>query len=388
MPFRINHLGMKQKKVLLFANTDWYLYNFRLALAKELRRKGNEVVLVSPPGPYGQRLIDEGFVWRPFNFSVRSMNPFRELGVIRQLIFLYRKEKPDLCHHFTIKCVLYGSIAAYFSGKTPVVNAATGLGHIFTDNGFKVRLLRPIVRMLYRSILSLNRQNMRVIFQNTEDRALFIQAGMVPESLARVVRGSGVNCEQFHPDDDQHDGKPIRILFASRMLKEKGIRELIEAAAILKGKGVTAKFVIAGDAYPENPSSLTEREIERIKKTENVAYMGHVDDMPALIGESDIVVLPSYREGTPKILIEAAAMGKPIVATDIAGCAELVRHNVNGFLVPVRDAQALSDALLTLISDRALRESFGKRGREIVLNEFAEDIVISKTMEIYSELSF
>jgi glycosyltransferase involved in cell wall biosynthesis len=379
---------MKQKKILFFANTDWYLYNFRLALARELRRKGNEVVLVSPPGPYGKKLCDEGFVWLPFNFSVRSMNPFKELGVIRQLIALYRREKPGLCHHFTIKCVLYGSIAAYFSGKTPVVNAVTGLGHIFTDNGFKTLLLRPIVRKLYRFIFSLNARNMRVIFQNAEDRAFFIRAGMVPESHTRLIRGSGVNCEQFHPGDGQRDGGPVQILFASRMLKEKGIRELIEAAAILKEKGITAKFVIAGEAYPENPSSLTEREIERIKDAGDVNYVGHVDDMPTLIRKSDIVVLPSYREGTPKILIEAAAMGKPIIATDIAGCADLVRHNVNGFLVPVRDAQALSDALLTLISDSGLRESFGRMGREIVLNEFAEDIVISKTMEIYRELSF
>lgn len=378
---------MKQNKVLLFANTDWYLYNFRLALARELRKMGNEVVLVSPPGPYGKRLCDEGFVWRPVNFSMRSMNPFRELGVILQLISLYRKEKPSLCHHFTIKCVLYGSIAAYYSGKTPVVNALTGLGHIFTDNGWKVWFVRPIVGLLYRFIFYLNRENMRVIFQNTEDRAILTKAGMVPESIARVVRGSGVNCEQFRPKNDQNDRGTVQVLFASRILKEKGIRELIEAAAILKEKGVTAKFIIAGDAYPENPSSLTQDEIEQIKKTENVTYMGHVDDMPTLIGESDIVVLPSYREGTPKILLEAAAMEKSIVATDIAGCADLVRHNINGFLVPVRDSEALADALSTLISDRGLRESFGKMGRKIVLNEFSEDIVISKTMEIYSELS-
>jgi len=377
---------MTQLKILLFANTDWYLYNFRRSLAEKLRSQGWEVVLVSPPGEYGPKMQALGFRWIPFDFSTRSTNPINELAVINRLIGIYRVEKPALAHHFTIKCVLYGSIAARFAGKFPVVNSVTGLGHIFTDSGLKARILRPLVYRLYKFVFGM--QNVRVIFQNSEDLSFFVNIDIVHKSLARLIRGSGVNTDIFKPSFPAQEKKEntVSVLFASRILREKGVFELLKAAQILKELGIESNFQLAGDIYPENPSSLSEDEIAKIKQEGLVNYLGHVDNMKDLLAYSDIVVLPSYREGTPRILIEAAAMEKPIVATDIAGCVGIVEHGVNGLLVPVKDAVSLANALEKLIISPELRVKFGKAGREIVLREFDEKIVLEKTFAVYREL--
>lgn len=373
-------------KILLFANTDWYLYNFRHSLAARLRAEGWQVVLISPPGEYGPKLEALGFRWIPFDFATGGTNPFVELGVLRRLIALYRTERPDLVHHFTIKCVLYGSLAARLAGGIPVVNAVTGLGHIFTDSGRKATLLRPLVKGLYRFVLGTARS--RVIFQNDEDRNFFTAAGLVDAERTRLIRGSGVDCTRFSPlpHPVATVAAPVKILFASRLLREKGIDELLAAVRIVRQSGLEAEFLLAGDIYPGNPSSLTAKEIAAIKEEGIVTCLGHVDDMLPLLAQADIVVLPSYREGTPRILIEAAAMAIPIVATDIAGCRGLVQDGINGFLVPVKDATALAAALQRLITDRELRQVMGAAGREIVLAEFDEVIVLEKTLAIYREL--
>jgi glycosyltransferase involved in cell wall biosynthesis len=376
---------MKPGKILLFANTDWYLYNFRRSLAEKLRESGWQVVLVSPPGDYGHRLQELGFRWIPFEFSTGSTNPFAELLVIFRLIALYRRERPALVHHFTIKCVLYGSLAARLAGVVRIVNAVTGLGHIFTNPGIKARLLRPVVSAFYRFVLG--NKNGRVIFQNEDDLNTFVNQRLVPRPLARLIRGSGVNCDRFRSGDNsgQIAGEPPKVLFASRLLWEKGLKELLEAIRIIKGRGIAAEFIVAGDIYPGNPSSLTQEDIDAIRKEGLVTCLGHVDTMTALLDTCDLVVLPSYREGTPRILIEAAAMGKAIVATDIPGCRGLVRDGVNGLLVPCKSAAALAEALEILIPDVSRRRKFGLAGREIVKAEFSEDIVIHKTFDVYGE---
>jgi len=373
-------------KILLFANTEWYLYNFRLGLAKELREQEHHVILLSPPGPYGERLRELGFDWRPFPFSIRSTNPLVELDVIRRLVTLYRDERPDLCHHFTIKCVLYGSIAARLAGNPPVINAVTGLGHIFTDPGVKARLLRPFVRMIYR--LALKGEGRRTVFQNDEDRAYFVNAGLVAAARVHLIRGSGVSAEKFCPSTQPATGSILPVvLFASRLMREKGVFELLAAAKSLAEDNYPFRLLIAGDLYPENPSSLTSADLEELRTTPGVEYLGHVDDMPALLAQTDIVVLPSYREGTPRILVEAAAAGKPIVATNIGGCRGLVQDGVNGLLVPVRDVPALVAALRRLLVDGALRTKFGRAGRLIFEAGFSEELVIEKTLAVYRELA-
>lgn len=374
-------------KILLFANTDWYLYNFRRSLAERLRAKGWQVVLVSPPGPYGHKLEELGFHWISVPFSTRSTNPLHELALIRQLIKLYRRERPALVHHFTIKCVLYGTIAAKLVGGIRIVNAVTGLGHVFTDPGMKARLVRPIVRGLYR--LALSGRQVRVIYQNAEDQDSFVKWGLVDRERTQLIRGSGVNVTKFSVGIRSQQGEEkvqIKLLFASRLLREKGLFELIDAFGMVRTKHPGVELLIAGAPYPENPSSLTSDEVETLGAVAGVTLLGHVDDMMPLLADSDIVVLPSYREGTPRILIEAAAMGKPIVATAIAGCRGLVIDGENGFLVQVKSVEPLAAAIEKLVESPVLREQFGAKGRDIVLGEFDEEIVIEKTLNVYQGL--
>lgn len=374
-------------KILLFANTDWYLYNFRLALARRLKDEGREVVLASPPGDYGPRLVEMGFRWIPVNFPNSNTKPLSEVALLIRVIELYQAERFDLCHHFTIKCVLYGSIAARIAGVPAIVNAVTGMGHIFTDSGLKALLLRPLVKALYR--FALGRKRSRVIFQNDEDRGYFIANKLVGEESTSLIRGSGVNCRVYRPSlqkSSEDPQLPVRVLFASRLLWEKGISELLSAVRMLRTAGERTEFIFAGNIYPGNPSSLSVEDLASIRAEGLVDYRGHVDDMVPLLAESDIVVLPSYREGTPRILIEAAAMAKPIVATDIAGCRGLVQHGINGLVVPIKTVKPLVEALTTLIRNPELRRAMGAKGPQIVLEEFDEEIVIRKTLELYQVL--
>jgi glycosyltransferase involved in cell wall biosynthesis len=383
---------MSKHKIILFANTDWYLYNFRLALAERLRDEGWQVVLISPPGEYGKRLQQQGFRWVALPFSIRSTNPFHEIRLLVTLIRFYRQERPQLVHHFTIKCVLYGSLAAKLVGGIKIVNAVTGLGHVFTDHGLKAKLLRPLVKALYR--LALGGDKVRTVFQNADDRDSFVSWGLVDEAGTALIRGSGVDVGKFAGrgtrDEERGTRKAergaIKILFASRLLREKGLFELVEAFRTLRQRGCDAELLVAGDRYPENPSSLSVRDIRGLETSGPATCLGHVNDMVELLGSVDIVALPSYREGTPRILIEAAAMELPIVATDIAGCRGLVRDGVNGFLVPVGSIETLADALEILISDSDLRTRMGGAGRQIVLAEFNQEQVNGKTINVFHEL--
>jgi glycosyltransferase involved in cell wall biosynthesis len=379
---------MSTPKIALFANTDWYLYNFRINLARRLRDSGCEVLLICPRGPYCDRLRAAGFRHIPFDFSTRSTNPLRELMVILRLVSLLHRERPDLLHNFTIKCVLYGSIASRFVGQIPVVNAVTGLGHIFLDQGWKARLLRPLIKTLYQLVIFRVRGG-RVIFQNDEDLEGFASLGCVDRQTARLVRGSGVDCQMFRPAGDRSPApmpRRIRVLFASRLLREKGVFELIRAARLLKHHGTPVSIDLAGECWPDNPSSLTPADIEAVKCEGVVGFLGHIEEMPALLAGYDIVVLPSYREGTPKVLLEAAAMGKPLIATDVPGCRGVVQNGINGLLVPPKDATALAQAIEVLVCDHELRVAYGRAGRQLMLDRFEESIVLDSTLEIYGEL--
>ncbi len=287
-------------KIILFATTDWYLYNFRLALAERLRNEGWDVLLTSPPGEYGERLRELGFRWVPLPFSTRSANPLHEAKLLLTLLKFYRQERPQIVHHFTIKCVLYGSIAAKLTGGINIVNAVTGLGHIFTDPGLKAKLLRPLVKSLYR--LALGGAKVRTVFQNSDDRHTFVTWGLVDKKHTFLIRGSGVDVGKFAGRGTRDAGcETIKILFASRLLREKGVFELVEAFKLLRAKGCDAELLIAGELYPENPSSLTDEDVKVLKTSDGVNYLGHVEDMAGLLANADIVVLPSYAEGTPRI---------------------------------------------------------------------------------------
>lgn len=379
-------------KVLLFANTEWYLYNFRRSLAFALRDAGHEVLLVSPPGPYGAKLQAMGFRWMAAPMERLSLNPWRELALINWLRRLVRDEQIDLVHGFTIKCAVYGSLAARSASRAPGVparvNAVAGMGYVFTSDDLKARVLRPVVRTLLK--LALGGKGARLVLQNPDDVALFEKARLVQPEQIRLIPGSGVNCERFAPQAESKklsagDGR-MRVVLPARMLWDKGLAEYVEAARLLRAQGRDIVCLLAGDPDPGNPAAVPDATIRGWEAEGLVRWLGHVDDMPALFASVDVVALPSYREGLPKGLIEAGASGLPLITTDVPGCREVVTHEVDGLLVPVKDGQALAQAIARLQDDPELRQRLGWAAREKALREYDERLIVNRTLQVYGEI--
>lgn len=374
------------KKVVLFANTDWYLYNFRRSLALAAREAGFDPLLVSPPGPYGEKLRVLGLRWEPVPMDRRSLNPVREAALLWHLWRLFRREHPALVHGFTIKCAVYGALAARLAGVPAQVGAVAGMGYVFTSDDARARLLRPLVRTLLRT--ALDGRNARLVLQNPDDVALFEQAGLVRPERIRLIPGSGVDCARFAPGPERRrdPDRPLRVLLAARLLWDKGLAEYVEAARRLREEGRHIEFLLAGDPDPGNPAAVPEDTVRGWVEQGLIRWLGHVDDMPALLGSVDVAVLPSYREGLPKGLIEAAACGLPLVTTDVPGCREVVTDGVDGLLVPARDGDQLATAIARLQDDPVLAARLGAAARRRALDEFDERIVIQRTLAVYGEL--
>ncbi len=378
---------VREKKVLLVANTGWYLYNFRLPLAKALRSQGATVVLISPWDSYVEKLQEEGFWWIELDLNRRSVNPFLEIYAILRLLLIYLVEKPDIVHHFTIKCVIYGTLAAKMSGIKSVINAITGLGYVFINNQLKARLLRLVIKPLY--FLILNAKRCRVIVQNQDDLDLLVQQKLVSLNKIDLIKSSGVNLQRFKPRRDQRLNGPVSVLLASRIVGDKGVYEYVAAAKQLKQKGYAVTFKLAGGLYLGNPTAVSEEALSDWSSDGTIEWLGHVDDIENVILDSDIVILPSHGgEGVPKILIESAAAGKPLVATDVSGCRDVIESGITGYLVPPKDADALASAIESLVNDADLRDRMGIAGRAKVSAEFDVKIVIKKTLDVYKQMGF
>ena len=372
-------------KIILFANTEWYLWNFRRSLAVALRDAGHDVLLVSPDGPYGERLRSLGLRWQPLPMNRRSLNPLRESTLLLHLFRLFRREQPDVVHGFTIKCAVYGSLAARLAGVPARVNAVAGMGHVFISQSPKARMLRPMVRSLMK--LALGGGNVRLILQNPDDVELFDRAGLVDAAQVRLIPGSGVDCSRFRPAAERHTGPRLRVLLPARLLWDKGLAEYVHAARRLHAEGRAIDILLAGAPDPGNPVAVPETEVRAWVGEGVLQWLGHVDDMPGLLASVDVVALPSYREGLPKGLIEAAASGCALVATDVPGCREVVAHEIDGLLVPVRDGDALAEAIARLQDDPSLRERLAEAGRSKAVSRFDERIVVRDTMAVYREFA-
>ena len=372
-------------KVVLFANTDWYLFNFRLSLAYALRERGYELLLLSPPGDYGRRLVDLGFDWRPLPMKRQSLQPLSELKLLVHLVRLLRDENVDIVHGFTIKAAVYGSLAARMAGGVARISAVAGMGYVFTSNDMKARLLKPIVRTVIR--LAASGRKSRLILQNPDDVEAFLRYRLTKERYVRLIKGSGVNTSLFVPSERQgQNSNPVVVLFAARLLWDKGLREFIEAIAIVRRKNSGVRFLLAGEPDEGNPAAVSVSEVESWHASGKLQWLGQVSNMPELLQSVDMMVLPSYREGLPKGLVEAAAVGLPLIATDVPGCREVVTHGVNGLLVPACNAEELASAILNLAKDWKLRAEMGVKGREKVLAEFDQEVVIRETLAVYDEL--
>jgi len=377
--------GDRMSKIILFANTDWYLYNFRRSLALAVRAAGHNVLLISPPGEYGARFRDLGLRWEPLPaMDRRSLNPLRELRALAELFALFRREQPELVHNFTIKCAVYGSIAAMLTGVPARINAVAGLGYVFASNERRARLLRPVVRALMR--FALRGRRARLILQNHDDARMFLDHGLIEDARVRVIAGSGVDCNRFVPRTRTRNDPP-RVLLAARLLWEKGVKEYVQASRTLRAQGRRIRFLLAGASDPGNPAAVPEAAVRSWVDEGIVEWIGHVDDMPALFASSDVFVLPSYyREGLPKSLIEAAACATPLITTDMPGCRDVVIDGVDGLIVPPRDADALGTAIARLLDAPELARKLGLAARAKTLAAFDERIVIRRTLETYEEV--
>jgi glycosyltransferase involved in cell wall biosynthesis len=398
-------------KIVLFANTEWYLYNFRHSLAMAVRDAGHDIILISPSGPYGQKLQEDGFRWIAAPMNRRSLNPFRETALVWWLFQLFRRERPDLVHAFTIKSAVYGALAARLAWVDARVSAVAGMGYVFINDDARARLLRPLVRFMLR--VTLGGRRARVILQNPDDVAFFRRERLVDAAAIRLIPGSGVDCTRFSPpsgrssngssmgastqlggyrmEGDRHGRgaplpAPFRVLLPARLLWDKGVADYVGAARRLLAEGRRICFLLAGAPDPGNPAAVPVSTLREWDREGVVKWLGHVDDILALFDTVDVVVLPSYREGLPKGLIEAGACGLPLITTDAPGCREVVTHEVDGLLVPVRDAASLAAAIARLQDDPVLRAKLGQAARAKVLAEFDERIVIERTMAVYQEL--
>lgn len=382
---KIISVRIKLLKVLLFANTDWYLYNFRRSLAQAIRDAGHDLILVSPPGPYGEKLQAMGFRWIVAPMERRSLNPLKELSLVNWLRRLIVRERVELVHGFTIKCAVYGSLAGRLARVPARVNAVAGMGYVFTSSDAKARLLRPLVRGLMAA--ALGGSNARLILQNPDDVELFRRAKLVDASQIHLIAGSGVDCRRFTPSEmPASTPERFRIVLPARLLWDKGLAEYVDAATRLHAEGRKIDFLLAGTPDPGNPAAVPEKTLVSWENAGLVKRLGHVDDMPGLFRSVDAVVLPSYREGLPKGLIEAAASGLPLVTTNVPGCREVVTHGVDGLLVPAKDGAALAAAIAQLHDDTTLRKRLGAAARETALTKFDERLVLKRTLDVYREL--
>jgi glycosyltransferase involved in cell wall biosynthesis len=369
------------RKVLILVSEDWYFCSHRLPVGRALREAGADVVIVTRIRDHAAPIRAAGLRLRATQLDRSGVNPLHDRKTIAELLQIYREERPDIVHHVALKPTLYGAYCAWRTDVPVVINALGGLGFLFMARSLPARLLRRAVRLCLR--LLLNRPNSRTILQNQDDIGLLAgKAGVTRKNIV-LIRGSGVDTEKFRPTPPP-EGTPVAVC-VSRMLHDKGIGELVEAARLLKKKGVPLRVRLVG-ATDDNPASIDERQLAEWAAEGSVEVAGHSADIAGEYARAHIAVLPSYREGLPKSLLEAAAAGRPMVATDVPGCREICRDGETGLLVPARSVQPLADALETLAADPVLRERLGRRARDVVVAEFAEEIVVRQTLDLYRNL--
>lgn len=355
-------------KIAIVLNTSWNIYNFRMNFIKILIASGHEVHTIAPIDPYTGHLTEEGCIHHNVTMDSRGANPIRDFGLTIELFSIYRKIRPDVILHFTIKPNVYGTIAASLL-KIPVINNVCGLGTVF----LKDNLVSAIAILLYRVSF---RFAHKVFFQNPDDLKLFINRKLVKAEQADLLPGSGIDLEKFRPVKYSRNEK-FTFLLISRLITDKGILEYIEA--IKKLNPINARFQILGPMDPEHRRGIKTRLVSQWIDSGVVEYLGTTNDVRQFISKADCVVLPSYREGTPRTLLEAASSAKPIIATDVPGCNHVVRHNFNGLLCKLKDAEDLASKMnqMTKMNDSTLMK-FGENGRLKMEAEYSESLVINK----------
>jgi glycosyltransferase involved in cell wall biosynthesis len=369
-------------KLLFVVNTFEYFVSHRLDLARAAQKRGWDVHIACPPSVRGISLDGEHIIHHPLSLDRKGLNPRREIGALLKIKEIYEKVCPDLVHLIGPKAVMYGGFLAWYKRLPAAVFLIPGMGYVYTIEGIKGRVIRVLNRLGYR--VGLSHRNKRVIFQNPDDLDLFISDGLCSKSEAKLILGSGVDPDLWRAGPEP-GGVPV-VVFASRLLKEKGVELFVDAARLLLNEGVKARFALVGQTDPAHPSSVSAAQLERWRG-EGVEYWGFKDDMPRIFQSCHIFCLPTYRrEGIPKVLIEAASCGLPIVTTDMPGCREVVRDGLTGFLIPPKDVGALKSALHRLIGDSVLRLRLGQEARRRVESLFSLERVIEQTLDVYDQV--
>ena len=368
------------QKILYLVSEDWYFVSHRLPMARSAQRAGYEVHVATRIGNCAEKIRHEGFVLHPIQWRRGTLNPIRLFAAIIETRRLYRQVRPDLVHHVAVVPTLIGSLAAL---GLPIVrlNALAGLGFAFTSNSPKARVVRPIASFLLRWLLK--RPDTTVLVQNPDDQSVVMKLGVSNDKIV-VIPGSGVDID-FLTQMPEPTG-PFTVGFVGRLLDDKGVRTLVDAHELLAQRGITVHTLLAGAPDPSNPASVPDQVLDSWRLIPNLQLLGQVEDIRTVWARAYVAVLPSRREGLPKSLLEAAACGRPLIATDVPGCREIARDGVNALLIPTDEAGALAQAIETLLKDQSLRARFGQASRKIVVQEYSSTRIGREVVALYARL--
>ena len=366
------------KTIAIVINTSWNIYNFRVGLLKNLQKKGYRIITIAPKDDYSEKLESLGFEYHEIKMNNKGTNPLEDIRLIWDFYRLYKKLALDAILHYTIKPNIYGAMAAKMLG-IPVISNISGLGTVFLDESVSSK----VARFLYSIALKSPR---KIFFQNSHDRTLFIDSKLVKPIKTELLPGSGMDTEKFKPIKAERKSKKMSFLFIARLLKDKGLLEYVDAARILT-KEYDVKCYILGAYYEANPTAISQKQMHSWEVEGMVTYLGVSDDVASHIASVDCVVLPSYREGLSRVLLEAASMAKPLVTTNVAGCKEVVDDGINGYLCEVKNSTSLAKAMQKMLALSELeRQNMGKKGREKVIAQFDEKLVIDKYKKALLEI--
>jgi glycosyltransferase involved in cell wall biosynthesis len=369
------------RKLLYIVNEDWAFLLNRLPMARAARQAGFEVHVATRVGDGAEAIEAEGFILHPIPLQRGGISPLSAIRVILTLRQITSRIKPDIAHHSGLQCCVYGSIAA-FGRKLPYVSALTGMGYVYTSATWRTRLLRTILKQLLPSLL--DRPCDVVLVQNPDDRAALADLGIKQERIV-LIPGSGVDTDTLRPLPEP-DG-PITYGFAGRLLTDKGIRALVAAHDIVRHQGLEANLLIAGNPDPANPASISLQEVNEWTERPGITWLGHVKDISSLWKRCHFAILPSHREGLPGSLMEAAACGRAMIATDAPGCREIVIEDQTGLLVPIEDPKALAQAMMKLATSPELRARYGKAARELVVSKLSAKIIGDQVVRLYDDMT-
>lgn len=368
------------RTILYLVSEDWYFVSHRLPMARAAKAAGFDVHVATRVDRHGANITAEGVTLHPVAWKRGSINPFTLLATVREVRALYRRLNPDLVHHVALVPSVLGSIAA-LGLPMAKLNAFAGLGFAFTSNTPKARAIRAVAAPLMRWLL--NRDKTAVLVQNPDDRTAVLALG-VPVDKVALIPGSGIDVDEFKPLPEP-DGL-FTVGFVGRLLDDKGVRPLVRAHEILAERGIAVRLLLAGTPDPSNPASIPESVIDSWRHRPNLIVMGHVNDIASVWAQAHVGVLPSRREGLPKSLLEAAACGRALIATDVPGCREIARQDINALLVRVDDAEALANAIETLMKDDALRHRFAAESRRMAVEEFSSARIGREIVALYNKL--